>query len=115
MKQYLVENLHGPVQVSIAQEWSQELEQVYEKLRIHVPALKGTMSMVHIVTHIEVRFIPAIQANPLLRGELQHPADEDSMGYEFQPGECESWYFSGPRSEERRVGKECRSRWSPYH
>src|SRR2546427_11321425 len=23
------------------------------------------------------------------------------------------WYFQ--RSEERRVGKECRSRWSPYH
>src|SRR3712207_8475537 len=22
---------------------------------------------------------------------------------------------SEPRSEERRVGKECRSRWSPYH
>src|SRR5215208_8041020 len=22
---------------------------------------------------------------------------------------------SAPRSEERRVGKECRSRWSPYH
>src|SRR5256886_7675434 len=22
---------------------------------------------------------------------------------------------SSPRSEERRVGKECRSRWSPYH
>ena len=22
---------------------------------------------------------------------------------------------SGKRSEERRVGKECRSRWSPYH
>ena len=22
---------------------------------------------------------------------------------------------SGCRSEERRVGKECRSRWSPYH
>ena len=21
----------------------------------------------------------------------------------------------GMRSEERRVGKECRSRWSPYH
>ena len=25
---------------------------------------------------------------------------------------CESCY---DRSEERRVGKECRSRWSPYH
>ena len=22
---------------------------------------------------------------------------------------------AGTRSEERRVGKECRSRWSPYH
>ena len=22
---------------------------------------------------------------------------------------------TGERSEERRVGKECRSRWSPYH
>src|SRR3989454_9662082 len=26
------------------------------------------------------------------------------------------WMFAGQqRSEERRVGKECRSRWSPYH
>src|SRR2546430_13510097 len=24
-------------------------------------------------------------------------------------------YRGMPRSEERRVGKECRSRWSPYH
>ena len=24
-------------------------------------------------------------------------------------------FDSRPRSEERRVGKECRSRWSPYH
>ena len=24
-------------------------------------------------------------------------------------------YYSQKRSEERRVGKECRSRWSPYH
>ena len=24
-------------------------------------------------------------------------------------------YFTNMRSEERRVGKECRSRWSPYH
>ena len=23
--------------------------------------------------------------------------------------------LNNPRSEERRVGKECRSRWSPYH
>ena len=24
-------------------------------------------------------------------------------------------HCDAPRSEERRVGKECRSRWSPYH
>ena len=24
-------------------------------------------------------------------------------------------FLYAPRSEERRVGKECRSRWSPYH
>ena len=30
----------------------------------------------------------------------------------FQPGLNEEL---GARSEERRVGKECRSRWSPYH
>ena len=24
-------------------------------------------------------------------------------------------YYFNSRSEERRVGKECRSRWSPYH
>ena len=24
-------------------------------------------------------------------------------------------YMESKRSEERRVGKECRSRWSPYH
>ena len=34
---------------------------------------------------------------------------------------AEELYISAPavikqiRSEERRVGKECRSRWSPYH
>src|SRR3712207_2649812 len=29
----------------------------------------------------------------------------------------QAWAFVAPavRSEERRVGKECRSRWSPYH
>src|SRR5256886_16337957 len=37
----------------------------------------------------------------------------------FQPGDPRMGLHSTPlvidRSEERRVGKECRSRWSPYH
>ena len=32
---------------------------------------------------------------------------------EFVGEEYSTW--TGSRSEERRVGKECRSRWSPYH
>src|SRR2546426_10476975 len=30
-------------------------------------------------------------------------------------GEAAGHLFAVERSEERRVGKECRSRWSPYH
>ena len=36
------------------------------------------------------------------------------MGLHIYSSECKRWNKSG-RSEERRVGKECRSRWSPYH
>ena len=32
----------------------------------------------------------------------------DKFGYELKNAKSD-------RSEERRVGKECRSRWSPYH
>ena len=35
---------------------------------------------------------------------------------EIEQGGFVSFAFQGgERSEERRVGKECRSRWSPYH
>ena len=35
-----------------------------------------------------------------------------SDGYPYGVGKCLVDHY---RSEERRVGKECRSRWSPYH
>ena len=35
---------------------------------------------------------------------------ELALGERFSP-----MYQKTTRSEERRVGKECRSRWSPYH
>ena len=42
---------------------------------------------------------------------------EDFIDYELENGLTPENYAWGgvPRSEERRVGKECRSRWSPYH
>ena len=36
-------------------------------------------------------------------------------GTEVDTGDFELDGADGGRSEERRVGKECRSRWSPYH
>src|SRR2546430_2960575 len=37
-------------------------------------------------------------------------------GYSAGTGFCPvPWLLRCSRSEERRVGKECRSRWSPYH
>jgi len=36
---------------------------------------------------------------------------EETLGHEIR--HCASFFAA--RSEERRVGKECRSRWSPYH
>ena len=36
-----------------------------------------------------------------------------AMGEELAEGR--QVHLDGIRSEERRVGKECRSRWSPYH
>ena len=33
----------------------------------------------------------------------------------FLPDDCTCRMARWIRSEERRVGKECRSRWSPYH
>src|SRR5690348_17666150 len=52
---------------------------------------------------------------------LVEPGHEESR-FSVQPGELEKYfegwdilhYYEG-RSEERRVGKECRSEWSAYH
>ena len=37
------------------------------------------------------------------------------IGSEEETGMGDVSYYLLLRSEERRVGKECRSRWSPYH
>ena len=40
-------------------------------------------------------------------------SNNEVLGY-IQMSDYENTYHES-RSEERRVGKECRSRWSPYH
>ena len=50
----------------------------------------------------------ALIARPLLAQD-----DDDRYDRDYQDYGLPRSYVG--RSEERRVGKECRSRWSPYH
>jgi len=50
-------------------------------------------------------FEKAIQNMPITQGMRLRTGSGSNAEVEFESG----------RSEERRVGKECRSRWSPYH
>ena len=54
-----------------------------------------------------------VQLNIRLPLALLQPEPADApTGPEPEAHACQG---CGNRSEERRVGKECRSRWSPYH
>ena len=49
-------------------------------------------------------------------GEVNDPIETVTPGeYYFRNGKHYILYDEVQRSEERRVGKECRSRWSPDH
>ena len=56
----------------------------------------------------------AIEAVSLSNGDAVPEAVEKWRQREAEAGMKVSFEYS-QRSEERRVGKECRSRWSPYH
>src|SRR5256885_7777670 len=47
--------------------------------------------------------------------ELLKQADAAMYRAKAESGSDYAFYDDELRSEERRVGKECRSRWSPYH
>ena len=49
------------------------------------------------------------------RGRENAARGRSAEGSNFTPEVTVFHYTDRPRSEERRVGKECRSRWSPYH
>src|SRR2546425_12613797 len=55
-----------------------------------------------------LHIVVAEESNQLLRPRVEPIALEHF-------GQLPSWRPAEDRSEERRVGKECRSRWSPYH
>src|SRR2546429_9422298 len=66
--------------------------------------------LVYAATRNEVDFVMVDGEAVLSSGRLTR-VDEDRLLAEIR----EAHARIAPRSEERRVGKECRSRWSPYH
>src|SRR5690606_6198105 len=62
---------------------------------------------------------PLLDAIRPLLGELRERLAEPRQEPGTDPGQVTEPFQqrgkAGTRSEERRVGKECRSRWSPYH
>src|SRR2546430_12420129 len=80
------------------------------------------------VTGVQTCALPISDENRAPAGPQFFPHFADGGGYTTQfilfnggtdqasSGSLRFFGQSGqPRSEERRVGKECRSRWSPYH
>ena len=52
---------------------------------------------------------------PQMKGLLSGESDRVANMANFVAALQTTFSFLLTRSEERRVGKECRSRWSPYH
>src|SRR2546426_12371931 len=50
-----------------------------------------------------------------LDGKTDVAGERRAVRFGLRESTNQKYYLLGWRSEERRVGKECRSRWSPYH
>mgnify|MGYP000730088199 FL=1 len=76
-----------------------------ESVRIyHIDKQTGQMINLKGLFREDADFITPISDNIKTQMKEQMAADEGKM-----------YFIDSNRSEERRVGKECRSRWSPYH
>ena len=67
---------------------------------------KEALSLLELNTRIRGALSRAFPETCWVRAEMSDVRVNTSSGH------C---YLEFVRSEERRVGKECRSRWSPYH
>ena len=68
-----------------------------------------------------MQLLTKAQKNKMIKNHQEQDGTKDFKAVVklFNPTGNGTWYLSEldpeTRSEERRVGKECRSRWSPYH
>src|SRR5260370_5305944 len=74
------------------------------------------------VTGVQTCALPICGSSPLAMRSVQSakylngaPPNCPASGFTMNGADWPDWTRRIQRSEERRVGKECRSRWSPYH
>ena len=85
-----------------------KIEQITEKrpyFRVYKDGQKITRVR-HIDANFDVDEIPTVNVEIVGGFDFEGMAD---IHFDYSPQTVKE------RSEERRVGKECRSRWSPYH
>src|SRR2546425_11063017 len=70
--------------------------------RLLIGIVSGSMAILGGALDAAVDALNNVLALTVVRVASKEPDEEHPYGH-------------GKRSEERRVGKECRSRWSPYH
>src|SRR5882672_11855648 len=75
---------------------------------------KGKIFFFQAEAGIRVHCVTGVQTCALPICSLERHSLDRELHFAHLPAELRS-HLRGERSEERRVGKECRSRWSPYH
>ena len=96
-----------------------EVEDIYRpykpkrKTRASIARARGLQPLADATLKQDANFDPQTAANDYLNEEV--PDAAAARLQEIVVLRCTVQSFSKVRSEERRVGKECRSRWSPYH
>ena len=86
-------------------------------LRVKEDIYKGYFKRSVYADQVEryLEFFPMSQMHFIIFEEFVKNPEEGLKELSEFLGITPAKFTQKPRSEERRVGKECRSRWSPYH
>ena len=110
---------------------TQRIDHIFEdphvekaRFKLHYGDLSDSSNLTRLISEIEPNEVYNLGAQSHVAVSFESPeytADVDALGslrileaIRFLGFEKNTKFYQA-RSEERRVGKECRSRWSPYH